>query len=311
MKRSQLFPSVVTFFAGLALGGLAFGDRDATPVDDRSPTAATDASGAPPSALAIDDSTPPTADPVSATAGSPAATAEDGVTEVEIGPMSLDEQMQVMISRWAELERRLNGLGDRLASLEREQVTLQAVAEAPRRDERPVLPTDTPENRKTALIAAGVAEPDADDIVVRQSALELDRLELQDLAMREGWFRSERYYRELRGLNADGIDLRAEIGDESYDRYLYETGETNRVKVSSVIQGSQAEQSGLMVGDIIERYGEQQILDFSDLRGATTAGSRDELVPVQVRRGDSRFEAWIPRGPIGVRLEAASAEPGV
>lgn len=45
--------------------------------------------------------------------------------------------------------------------------------------------------------------------------------------------------------------MRAEIGGQAYDRYLFETGDVNRVKISGLILGSTAEQSGLMPGDII------------------------------------------------------------
>jgi hypothetical protein len=233
----------------------------------------------------------------------------DEILSVEIESMGLEEQIEVMVARWASLEGRINQLNQRLASLERERLP---VDDSPIEDERPareLLPVDTPQNRRTALIAAGVPDLQADEIVWRQSELAMQRLELQDQAIREGWFRSERYYEELRATNGEDLDLRAEIGDESYDRYLYQTGEMNRVRISSVIQGSTGEGAGLQPGDIIETYGSQRILEFSDLRNATTSGARDELVPVTVRRGDTTFDTWMARGPIGVSLEAATAPP--
>ena len=144
----------------------------------------------------------------------------------------------------------------------------------------------------------------------KQSELELDRLELRDQAIREGWYGTDRYSEELRELNRDAIDLRAEIGERLYDEYLFQTGEFNRVKVTSVIQGSAAEQSGLLPGDIIESYGDEYIYDYSDLRSATADGVRGETVPVLIRRGDHLFEAEIARGPMGVRLEPLNVPPG-
>jgi hypothetical protein len=32
-------------------------------------------------------------------------------------------------------------------------------------------------------------------------------------------------------------------------------------------------------------------------------------VPLQVRRGGQLVEVWLPRGPIGIRLDAARVDP--
>jgi C-terminal processing protease CtpA/Prc len=169
--------------------------------------------------------------------------------------------------------------------------------------------TATAADRRVALVSAGVPEPTADDIVWRQSAWDLERLELQDQALREGWHRTERYYQELQELNDEAVNFRTEIGDQAYDRYLYQTGENNRVRVSSVIPGSEAELAGLEPGDVIESYGDGRIFDFTDLRNSTATGERGELVPVVIQRGDTFIEALVPRGPLGVRIEADRLPP--
>jgi hypothetical protein len=51
------------------------------------------------------------------------------------------------------------------------------------------------------------------------------------------------------------------------------------------------------------------VFNYSDLRDATAAGERDELVQVQVRRGRQVFDAWLARGPLGVQLDSARAAP--
>ncbi len=309
--RQQLLLTVLAFVLGLSVGGLVFGQKDGRDEAARI-EALSDRPAATPPAM------PAASDPVreDAIVTLPATTLElssdpESVQSVDIGPMSLEQQMQVMLARWASLERRFNELGQRVGSLERFDRTASdsATDEAAGGKERPVMPTDTPQNRRAALVASGVPEPDADDIVWRQSEQAMARLELQDRAIREGWFRTDRYFTELRGLNGDRVDLRSEVGAESYDRYLYQTGESNRVQIGSVIQGSPAERSGLASGDIIESYGGEPIFDFTDLREATTAGARDELVPLRVRRGDAVFETWIERGPVGVQLESASLAP--
>ena len=176
-------------------------------------------------------------------------------------------------------------------------------------DRPPPLPVDTPEDRREALIIAGVDGALAEEIVWRESEIAMARLELQDRALREGWHGTETYRDEMRALGSRAVDLRAEVGDDAYDRFLYETGQPNRVQVGGVFAGSQGEQAGILPGDIIERYADERVFRFDDLRSATTAGVRDELVPVTVLRDDRRFELWIPRGPIGVRLESGSTAP--
>ena len=232
--------------------------------------------------------------------------------EIELGPISESGQIRVLNSRWANLEGMVGRLVKRVHGLEQELLSLKAERTKEEQAAGPaeVMPVSTPDERREALMAAGVPRITADEIVWRQSELELDRLELQDQAMREEWYRSSRYYRELRELNSQDIDLRTEIGDQAYDQYLYQTGEENRVGIASVIQGSEAEQSGLLPGDIVERYGDVRVLDYSDLRGATAQGARGETVPVLIRRGDSLIEVMMVRGPMGVRLKMDIAPPG-
>jgi S1-C subfamily serine protease len=120
---------------------------------------------------------------------------------------------------------------------------------------------------------------------------------------------SDRYREAVNALAQESGSLREEIGDSAWDRYLFLTGEDNRVSVSSVIPGSAAEVAGLQPGDLIESYAGTQPLEFDDLRRATTEGEKGELVAVRVRRGERVLDTWVPRGPLGVRLGTARAEP--
>ena len=90
-----------------------------------------------------------------------------------------------------------------------------------------------------------------DPLFVRK---DLERLELRDQAIREGWFRSERYFDELQALQGQNVKLRDEIGDQAYDSYLYQVGANNRVTVTSIIPGSAAELAGIQSGDVVEAY---------------------------------------------------------
>lgn len=237
-------------------------------------------------------------------------------TESVIGSLaeaeSDEDQVQLLIARWNTVQTQLTRLSQRIEIVESELAATRAAAVEENPDDpryEGVQPVDTPERRRSALIDAGVLPADAEEIVWRQSTLAMEQLELQDRATREGWYRSERYYEAARELGQQALNLRAEVGAQAYDRYLFQTGQPNRVKINSIIAGSSAEQTGLMPGDVIESYAGEPVFDADELRNATAQGSREEVVPLVIRRGEQVFETELVRGPIGVRIEAEVIPP--
>jgi C-terminal processing protease CtpA/Prc len=251
----------------------------------------------------------------------PAATAESTIAAVRTieadsdAPASDPEtpEVAVLLARiddisqgWGRMQAELAALRQRIGELE--QRSAQTPAQHGTADNRPARP-NTPDEQRNALLRAGVTADVAEDIIWRRAQVSLDRLDLRDQAIREGWLNTDRYREELRKINQQGVSMRDEIGVEAYDRYLFETGQDNRVLVDSVIPGSAGEDSGMLPGDVIERYGDQPVYDFRDLRTATSDGERGELVPVTVRRGRELVELLLPRGPIGIGLDATRIDP--
>jgi hypothetical protein len=223
-------------------------------------------------------------------------------------PTTTDEPENAL-EAWRELGARVSQLSVRLASVEQAIARVEAEQSPEEAEpERPARPR-TADERREALVSAGVDAGLADDIVWREGQVELERLALRDLATREGWLGTKRYRDELNQIGAEGRPIREEIGDASYDRFLHATGEDNRVQVSSVIPGSAAEAAGFQDGDLVESYAGERVFRFSELREATTQGESGELVAVRLRRGGRVIDAWVPRGPLGVRLDMARAEP--
>ena len=159
------------------------------------------------------------------------------------------------------------------------------------------------------LIAAGIDPLTADEIARAESQIQLRRLELRDAAMREGYIGSDRYREELRNLQDSKIDIKQEVGEDAYDKYLYHTGQPNRIRVESVILGSVAEDTGIQRGDIIMRYEGDRLFDWNDLQSATTGGERGELVNITVSRDGSEMTLTVPRGPLGIHLNAVRQDP--
>lgn len=281
------------FVAGTVFGALAFGDlpppatvpSPETTAIDAAPEASSD-----PGAVRLVQ-VPPDPEPMQGMAP-------------DSGAPSEDSRIAAVLASWRAAEARIADLQSRLSNVER-TLAERLLAEASDRPE----PPQTADDRRDLLVAAGVRADLADEIVWRESRIELDRLNLRDQASREGWMGSDRYREAINALSEESGSLREEIGDSAWDRYLHLTGEDNRVSVSSVIPGSAAEAAGLQPGDLIESYAGGQPFDFNDLRQATTEGEKGELVPVRVRRGDRLIDAWVPRGPLGVRLGMTRAEP--
>jgi len=283
---------VFMFAAGIAVGAIAAGRLDG-PIraGGTAPTGAPDPAAGPPTAQ---EAVPPGALAVTAAA-----------TDPERGGQAPDlaARLEAMDAAWGEIRTEMARLRQRVDALARQIArTEQAAAPAPSRPWGP-------EDRGSALVQAGVPEERAADLVWRQGQQELDHLELRDIATREGWFGTDRYREELGRIQAEAVDLRREIGDDAYDRYMYASGADNRVQIVGIIPGSMAEGVGLLAGDIVESYAGTRVFRLDELQGATVEGERGELVPFRVRRGGSLVEIWLPRGPLGVRLDRASVDP--
>lgn len=221
---------------------------------------------------------------------------------------ALEANLRQLQARISDLESRVV-IADEPGAIEAGEpasvdVAPQAVSRF-RRDESP------PQDMMIAgLTAAGIDPYTAEDIVRRQNRLELERLDLRDKAIREGTIGTAEFRQQMLALRDQEVTIREEIDENAYESYLYHTGQPNRVAVDSVIMGSAAENSGIQPGDVILRYGNQRVYNSRDLRGATTAGERDEPVAVTISRRGSEMTLTIPRGPLGVRMSASSEDPG-
>jgi membrane-associated protease RseP (regulator of RpoE activity) len=307
MRKTQIILPIITFIAGLLTGAAVFSQPSQKP-DVMAPAGPEVETATEPSigvAVAVPDAAEePTAVPAQP---EPSVLDPEAIKRaVSAETNDLRERIDGIVNGWGQMQAELAALRARLETLERRP--LPTATGDDDEDGRPARP-QTSQQRRELLVKAGVSPDQADEIVWRQAQLTLSRLELRDTATREGWLRTKRYRDELRQLNEDDVSLRDEIGDSAYDRWLYLSGEDNRIAVDGVIPGSAGEQAGLQPGDIVETYDGEQVLDFQDLRGATSRGERDQLVPVRVRRDDDVVELWIPRGPIGIQLDTSRVEP--
>ncbi len=215
---------------------------------------------------------------------------------------TLESQIALLNQRIDELEQVVAVAPDVSTDSGALLVNSPSTADTPVSGLSPALNTDT-------LVRAGIDEMLAADIVRRINEIDLKKLELRDRASREGYLGTGQYSRELNALLEQDISLRDEIGDDSYDSYLYAAGQSNRVKVTSVMMGSPAEMAGMKDGDMVLSYGNNRMFSWNELQQETSLGERGEYVNVSVLRNGQLVNLWVPRGPLGVRLGSARVKP--
>jgi hypothetical protein len=215
---------------------------------------------------------------------------------------ALEQQLRLLNDRILELERVIDDELNETKETGAIAILKPSTVDTPVSSLSPAMTTEN-------LVRAGISEQLAADILRRKNEIDMKILELRDRASREGYLNTERYARELNELREQDIPLRDEIGDDYYDSYLFASGQSNRVKVASVMIGSPAEMSGMRDGDLILSYDNRRMFNWKEVQEATSRGERDEYVNVTVLRNGQLVNLWIPRGPLGIRLSAARVRP--
>jgi len=233
----------------------------------------------------------------------------DEIDGLLAGEQQGEQEREMLFEQLLELEMRLNDVVERVEQLSVQGIEDRAAPTLPTSTD--AAPVGTAENAvpMQVYMDVGLDPAQVEEIQRRQADLEMERLYLRDQAIREGWIGSDRYAERLDELESGIGQLREELGDDAFDRYLYASGRPNRVRIQSLIEGSPAEQAGLRAGDVIVSYAGRRILAYGDLTGATTAGDVGSSVRVSVRRGESVVDVFVPRGPLGVRLAAQRMAP--
>jgi len=158
------------------------------------------------------------------------------------------------------------------------------------------------------LSGSRLPERDVEDLRRLFEEVELERLQLQNQAIREGWDPG-RLAQELDALGLRTRSVRETYGDETYDWYLYAADRSNRVVVESVLGGSAADEAGLRAGDVILSYDGGRIFKPGALVRGTLQGRLGDRVDLLVQRGGSTRTISVPRGPLGIRLGRSTTQP--
>jgi len=223
------------------------------------------------------------------------------------------DQIPVNLLQFELLKYQVERLQQQLDEIKSADTGYAATAENSNQPDKPQTQTSFTQTRPVEpsqgdLLAAGVSADVASQLLRRISQQNYRRLELQNLIRRYP-DQAAQYRNELRELNQNRISLRSELDEVSYDKYLYHSGQNNRVEVSSVMAGSPAESAGFSAGDVILSYDNKKILNWTDIRQATLSGDINSYTNVDVLRDGERITLTVPRGTLGVQLNPLQLDP--
>lgn len=161
------------------------------------------------------------------------------------------------------------------------------------------VPAKTPaQRRQDRLVKAGFDSESAAYILRRENELRMKVMEERYELMRQEGGAGRGEFRKIPSVDQR---LRQEMGDSDYDRYLYASGRSNRVRVGEVIGSSPGELAGLKAGDVVLSYSGEAVFSMGDIVRLTREGPQGESVSMVVRRKDgTQTTLYLPRGPIGM-----------
>ena len=221
----------------------------------------------------------------------------------------LNRLLQQEINARKLMEKKLDALSLQVAEFKRNsqyqsnELSEQSESEQPLDTE-----SDSDWFNEQALVDSGMSSSQAAELKDFFEQQELQQLYLRDQANREGWDR-QKYRDEIQALNDEEDALKDRLGESAYDAYLYASGQSNRVAVSSVLATAPAGAVGIQSGDHILRYDNQRIYSGFELRQATMGGNAGDSVPVEVERDGEILEFYLDRGPLGIRMNSVSVAP--
>jgi hypothetical protein len=157
--------------------------------------------------------------------------------------------------------------------------------------------------------AAGLTRQQLESIRALEAGAQMDQIELDDRARREGWINTPRYVQESQDMSTGATAIRDALGDELYDRYLFASGLPNRIAVGSIIEASPAQKAGFQRGDVVIRYGGENVYSNQQLVNLRSSGERGEPVTVEIFRNGQLLQLTMPRGPMGISTGPMLVDP--
>jgi hypothetical protein len=144
------------------------------------------------------------------------------------------------------------------------------------------------------FIEAGFTADRANWIMQREEELQMEVLRARYEATQEG-----ASPQEVANMSVTG-QLRDELGDADYERYLEGLGRPTTVNVRDVLANSPAASAGLKPGDEIVAYNGQRVFEMAELSSLTNEVRPGESVALEVLRDGQPVQVYVESGPIGI-----------
>ena len=185
-----------------------------------------------------------------------------------------------------------------------------APSEDPEPADRAEASTDSASDEKpwfnaAALEAEGWRPHQVERIRLRWERLQMENLEIDNQRARKvpGWQKLGKQKFQSQ------VDARRDLGDEDYEAMRFAAGEPNRVVLTELLEISPAAEAGLLPGDEVISYDGQRVFTASALKFLTEVGEKGEPTEIRILRGNQEQRFFLPRGPLGTRLEAQVRPP--
>lgn len=153
------------------------------------------------------------------------------------------------------------------------------------------------EGDRKRLLAAGYAPDQIDWLVNRSRELQKERREAETELRRRGLpvdaAKEMAYYYDR------DIELRYEIGDDGYEKYLRALDRPADIPVRFVSPGSIADSVGIKPGDRIIKYDSKRVFNLGELDGMTMGKTGGSHI-VEVQRDGQMLQFEVPAGPVGI-----------
>lgn len=94
--------------------------------------------------------------------------------------------------------------------------------------------------------------------------------------------------------------LRREMGDVEYERYLGALGQTTRVRVGDVESDSAAANAGIQSGDEIVAYAGRRVFSLGELNAVMLQTQEGDTVPATVVRNGQTMQLYVTGGLLGI-----------
>jgi C-terminal processing protease CtpA/Prc len=206
----------------------------------------------------------------------------------------LDRQLKATTFKLTELEQYVASSNPGWALLLEEESAAEVLTEVEADTLKAFQPTRAGNSNRSVeqIEASGLTIDEYEALDLKAQQMYVSEFEAQWLRRRERFQRSDH--------NPDSMELLREgIGDDAFDRYLYASGRSNRVKLNRVIKGSAAEQAGLNRGDVVLSYDDKRVFRRKELKRLSYEGEPGESVVLRVKGQDGNItQMVIPRGPI-------------